>query len=583
MVDTGNRVRDNLVVSGAVILLQMAIQIVNSIVQAVWTAVCGDTAGGGGDSNGKHGNIVVRYLLQWFWNWDSKDTCGDGKTPQLIDHRKVQTHVDETYEYVDQFFKQNNRFVWRVHLSNTHNPADLLKAWLGTRTTNYIMLPSKRKYFITPSCADMQPFEQQTHIGFWFDPIATFSYWSDAYFPIYCYVNKEQHKQYVYARFILMDTKFEIISADETYGIQCYNEFYQFCKNNEHLCETVKPQIVDYPPDIYTILLKADGVLITSDCCFTAKKITFQNLSFDDKPLLLDWLSRFKQGSVYPAKLNMSNKLGILLYGPPGTGKSACAVAIAHYLGRRIYTIDNSIIQAGFNKFVKYFSDNSSNSVHVFDEFDAFVKQLILNELAQKRDKTEPSEMEQYTTMLAIMAERANKNKDNEATDCRGGSGTVDYSIPGKTRPLTITDFIRALDSIYNDSGRIIVATTNHISELSSVLLRPGRFDLKIEMGYCSANMVTDILSMDDRWAASCAEICPEIITRIVKMKVTPLVLINSMLQCNHTPDNLLEKIRRNLKFDCGAHQKKSDREVAPFVDVTADDDNLSSDDTQSM
>ena len=166
--------------------------------------------------------------------------------------------------------------------------------------------------------------------------------------------------------------------------------------------------------------------------------------------------------------------------------------------------------------------------------------------------------------------------------------------IGNGVRPLTMTDFIRALDSIYNDSERVIVATTNHVSELSSVLLRPGRFDLKIEMGYCSANMVNEILDMAEKWPS--ADICPDLVERIVQLKVTPLVLINSILISN-TLDDLLEKVHQNLKFDNGTHQMKADPEGggeheevahAPFgknvaVDPSADDDNLSTDDTQSL
>lgn len=43
---------------------------------------------------------------------------------------------------------------------------------------------------------------------------------------------------------------------------------------------------------------------------------------------------------------------------------------------------------------------------------------------------------------------------------------------------------INALDGVLSGEGRIIIMTTNHIEKFSDVLLRPGRIDLKLEIGY---------------------------------------------------------------------------------------------------
>jgi len=43
---------------------------------------------------------------------------------------------------------------------------------------------------------------------------------------------------------------------------------------------------------------------------------------------------------------------------------------------------------------------------------------------------------------------------------------------------------INALDGVLSAEGRIIVMTTNHIEQFSETILRPGRIDLKLEIGY---------------------------------------------------------------------------------------------------
>lgn len=45
-------------------------------------------------------------------------------------------------------------------------------------------------------------------------------------------------------------------------------------------------------------------------------------------------------------------------------------------------------------------------------------------------------------------------------------------------------NMINALDGILSGEGRIIVMTTNHIEKFSPVILRPGRIDLQLEIGY---------------------------------------------------------------------------------------------------
>ena len=53
----------------------------------------------------------------------------------------------------------------------------------------------------------------------------------------------------------------------------------------------------------------------------------------------------------------------------------------------------------------------------------------------------------------------------------------------------TFSSMINALDGILSGEGRIIIMTTNHIEKFSPTILRPGRVDLKMEIGYVTVDV----------------------------------------------------------------------------------------------
>ena len=47
-----------------------------------------------------------------------------------------------------------------------------------------------------------------------------------------------------------------------------------------------------------------------------------------------------------------------------------------------------------------------------------------------------------------------------------------------------LSEILNALDGIVTIHGRLLITTTNHIEKLDEALIRPGRIDLCIEIGY---------------------------------------------------------------------------------------------------
>ena len=76
-------------------------------------------------------------------------------------------------------------------------------------------------------------------------------------------------------------------------------------------------------------------------------------------------------------------------------------------------------------------------------------------------------------------------------------SGNSDNSNSSKTEKqvsdnfsfANFSDVLNAIDGICSAHGRILITTTNHIEKLDSALIRPGRIDLKVELGYVNVEI----------------------------------------------------------------------------------------------
>ena len=75
----------------------------------------------------------------------------------------------------------------------------------------------------------------------------------------------------------------------------------------------------------------------------------------------------------------------------------------------------------------------------------------------------------------------------------------IDSIFDGRKRlgskGVTFSGFLNALDGVVELSGVLSIITTNHIEKMDPALLRAGRMDLKIEIGYSSEKEISDYLS----------------------------------------------------------------------------------------
>lgn len=153
---------------------------------------------------------------------------------------------------------------------------------------------------------------------------------------------------------------------------------------------------------------------------------------------MVDFLHNPKKYTALGAKLPK----GALLVGPPGTGKTLIARAVAGEAG------------------VPFFSMSGSEFVQMFVGMGAAKVRDLFNEASKKAP-----------CIIFI-----------DEIDAIGKSREGRYAGANDEREQTLNQLLTEMDGFDGDKGVIILAATNRPDSLDKALLRPGRFDRRIQM-----------------------------------------------------------------------------------------------------
>merc|ERR1712130_615165 len=62
-----------------------------------------------------------------------------------------------------------------------------------------------------------------------------------------------------------------------------------------------------------------------------------------------------------------------------------------------------------------------------------------------------------------------------------------------KANKLTLATLLEVLDGVMEMEGRMLIITTNYPERLDKALIRPGRIDLKVKFGLCTAENIVQM------------------------------------------------------------------------------------------
>lgn len=165
----------------------------------------------------------------------------------------------------------------------------------------------------------------------------------------------------------------------------------------------------------------------------------WDSIFFDGKEKIWSHINKFLSSEKDYLKKGMPWHTGILLYGEPGTGKTSLIKAIANKSRRNIRALNPKNVRESYAEVVEGVWDDS---------------------------------------ILVI-----------EDIDVSGAS----VSREDNSSQASLGSLLNSLDGIFTPHGLITIATTNNIDSLDPALVRPGRFDLVIEVGKMSEKEAKDM------------------------------------------------------------------------------------------
>ncbi|KAK9810632.1 hypothetical protein WJX73_005947 [Symbiochloris irregularis] len=192
-------------------------------------------------------------------------------------------------------------------------------------------------------------------------------------------------------------------------------------------------------------------------------------LSSKVKHAIISKLNTFAGDAAHYRKTGRPHKFGAFLFGPPGTGKTSVIAAIANYMQYSIYDLDLTGVNRNLD-LRALLTQISDRAVVVIEDID--------------------------TVELPSRLTKDDSNAASEAAAAQASGGRMGKfgrmgGMDDQKSKLTLGGLLNFADGIRSSCGseRIFIFTTNHPERLDPALVRPGRMDLHLQLGYCDFEM----------------------------------------------------------------------------------------------
>jgi len=296
---------------------------------------------------------------------------------------------------------------------------------------------------------------------------------------------------------------------------------------------------------------------------------SFQNLFFEGKREVMEKIDFFINNKDWYKRNGIPYTLGIALYGPPGTGKTSFIKALSTYLNRHIISMTLSRIKTPKQLHDFYFETQYNNAndkntlgfdkkIIVFEDIDC-IGDIILKRKTTVDSKTDFSDidsgedqqdMEDYVnTAVNTSPEDQIRNEITKATKYVmkkiNSNGCNNTLFNSQQDNIKLDDLLNLWDGIRENTGRIMIITTNHYDKLDPALIRPGRIDIALNLGNTSRETIAEMYMHYYR-----SVIDPNDYELIPDRFYSPAEIINIYVSNSTNPQGFIERLISKKKFN---------------------------------
>ncbi|GLT68710.1 hypothetical protein SLA2020_409160 [Shorea laevis] len=249
---------------------------------------------------------------------------------------------------------------------------------------------------------------------------------------------------------------------------------------------------------------------------------TFATLAMDPKRKeeIIEDLDNFVQQKDFFQRVGRNWKRGYFLHGPPGTGKSSLVAASANRQGYNIYDLQLQSVRSDA-ELRRILTSITNRSILLVEDIDCSTK-------ASRERTTIRDEQEEP------------------------GQGELDHRLSSSNPGITLSGLLNFTDGLWSSFGdeRLIIFTTNHKDKLDPALLRPGRMDLEIDMGYCTfpafKQLANSFLEIDNHHLFAAIE------NLLEQVSVTPADVAQQLMTKNDEHQDILTSFIEFLEGKLG-------------------------------